>query len=104
MQGPALEVTSYKILNYGLHDVGKVTEQSSLGWYGGAIPSLFVGMSIRWLALGSLYAMNRNMQAKKKMKLVLRQETKGRIWFGAYLIILLGLFAGALYFILLDNS
>lgn len=103
MKGVALELTSFQILNYGLNDFDIIVQRSSNGWYWGAIPSLFIGLSIRWLALGALYATNRTKQAKKSLQYVLKRQVIGRLWFCVYMAILLGLIAGSVFFIVHEN-
>lgn len=100
IQGGALEVVSFQILNYGLKDFEEITQQARKGWYWGVLPSLFLGLLIRWCALGALYGSDRESQAKKPALQVLKQRPIERFWLFVFMTILAGLVAATLYFML----
>lgn len=101
LKGEAAESGSFRMLHYGLNDFGEVIQHSFNGWFWGTLPSLFVGLWIRWMALGAIHISNRAKQAKKPFGL---KDTTAKLWFAAYMFILAGLLAAALVLMLRKDS
>lgn len=101
LTGESVESGSFQMLHYGLNDFAEVNQRSYNGWFWGALPSLFVGLWIRWLALGFIHITNRAKQGKKPFAL---ENVNAKLWCAAYMLILAGFLAAALVFILVKES
>jgi len=97
----AEDLASFQILNYGLRDLGEITQRETLnGWFWGALPSLFLGLCIRWLVLGALHSTDRLKQARKPLMEALNNDRTTRRLFSVYILIFAGLLTAALIFLL----
>jgi hypothetical protein len=71
---------TYSVLsNLGMagHDPN-ATQQSCGGWYWGVLPSIFVGLTIRFAAGLAMHTFNRSMQTKKSLLFEMKRDKKAR--------------------------
>jgi len=99
LQGEAVEAGSFRMLHYGFNDFSEVNERSYNGWYWGVLPSLFVGLWIRWLALGLVYV-SKQIEKPPSHK----HSSTSRLWFTGYMLVSGGLLAASLVFMLRKES
>jgi len=66
-------VGSFELTGLAENDLS-VIQRSRDGWYWGVPPAFFVGLFVRWLALGALHACDRSRQNKKSLWFELRKE------------------------------
>lgn len=60
-------------LGYAGHDLNAV-RMSCNGWYWSVIPAICVGLTVRYLAVGAMYACFRGQQAKKPLLYVMKRD------------------------------
>merc|ERR1712194_741583 len=58
---------------YAGHDLNAV-RQSCNGWYWSVLPSICVGLTVRYAALGAMHSCFRNQQAKKPLIYVMKRD------------------------------
>ena len=63
------------LLGYAGHDYEAV-RWSCDGWYWSVIPVLFIGFTIRYLAIGAMHAFYRGQQTKKPLFYVIRRDSR----------------------------
>eukprot|EP00538_Stauroneis_constricta_P012480 CAMPEP_0119548188 /NCGR_PEP_ID=MMETSP1352-20130426/2157_1 /TAXON_ID=265584 /ORGANISM="Stauroneis constricta, Strain CCMP1120" /LENGTH=1292 /DNA_ID=CAMNT_0007593377 /DNA_START=125 /DNA_END=4003 /DNA_ORIENTATION=- len=73
------------------HDIN-ATLRSCSGWYWGLLPSIFVGITIRFAAVGAMHAFNRGKQTKKPLLFVIKNNKRALYVFIGFWVILAGLF------------
>lgn len=100
--GGILQVSAFQITGLGLNDFGTITVSSSGGWYWSAIPAFFVGLWVRWMAAGLIHISNRSQQCKRPFWTTI--DAMGVMILVGYLIVLVGLLAAAVYFMLYQKS
>lgn len=97
--------TTFAILGLAEND-SSVDERSCDGWFWYVLPSLMVGLSIRFLAGGLLHVVGRSQQAKQSLLKEMASEFKSRglkttfLCFVCYIILLLGLLTVSSWLIL----
>jgi hypothetical protein len=67
------ELNSFALLGLAQND-SSVREQSCSGWYWGVLPALLVGLTIRWVAAGTIHVSERSKQAKKPLLKEMKHE------------------------------
>eukprot|EP00525_Craspedostauros_australis_P013230 CAMPEP_0198112610 /NCGR_PEP_ID=MMETSP1442-20131203/4430_1 /TAXON_ID= /ORGANISM="Craspedostauros australis, Strain CCMP3328" /LENGTH=261 /DNA_ID=CAMNT_0043769443 /DNA_START=256 /DNA_END=1041 /DNA_ORIENTATION=- len=73
------------------HDVN-ATIRSCSGWYWGVLPSVMVGVTIRFAAAGAMHGFNRGKQTKKPLLFTIKNEKRSLYAFLGFWAVLLGLF------------
>lgn len=100
----ALQVASWRLLSEALNDFGNAIQRGCKGWYWGALPSLVVGLTIRWMAGGVNHLSGRSQQAKKPIMKTLAQNNASVIALVLYLIVLIVLLAVSIILMLRKTS
>jgi hypothetical protein len=67
------------------------TQQSCNGWYWGVLPSLFVGLTVRYVAFLAMHACSRSQQTKKSLLFEVKRDKKVCVVIVALVAILFGL-------------
>ena len=88
----------------GLNDFGFISQRSFDGWFWGALPAFFVGLWIRWMALGAIHISDRAKQIKRPYSEILAKSLNAVLFAVGYVIVLVGLLAISIYFILRKTS
>ena len=65
--------TMMSIMGYAGHDLNAV-HRSCDGWYWSVIPVIFIGLTVRYLAIGAMHACFRPQQAKKPLTYVMKRD------------------------------
>lgn len=73
---PVEQASSFAMARLAGNDKS-VVQRSCDGWYWSFWPALFVGMTIRYLALGALHTFDRSKQAKRPLMDELKDEMNG---------------------------
>eukprot|EP00529_Nitzschia_sp_RCC80_P002293 CAMPEP_0113480212 /NCGR_PEP_ID=MMETSP0014_2-20120614/21752_1 /TAXON_ID=2857 /ORGANISM="Nitzschia sp." /LENGTH=1932 /DNA_ID=CAMNT_0000373621 /DNA_START=203 /DNA_END=6001 /DNA_ORIENTATION=- /assembly_acc=CAM_ASM_000159 len=85
--------TSFTILlGYAGHDFNAV-RWSCGGWYWSVLPAILIGITVRYLAVGSMHAFYRGQQTKKSLWFVMRKSKRVTMVVVAYFLVFCGLFA-----------
>jgi hypothetical protein len=76
-----------KVFGMAGHDPN-ATQQSCGGWYWGVLPSLFVGLTVRFAAGLAMHTFNRSMQTKKPLLFEMKRDKKARFTVVAMIVTL----------------
>jgi len=68
-----LESDSFALLSLAQND-DDVNQRSYSGWYWGFLPALFVGLTVRIVAFGTIHVSGRSQQAKRPLREVLKSN------------------------------
>lgn len=78
------------LFGYAGHDYNAVRYSCS-GWYWSVLPSFFVGLTVRYLAIGAMHTFFRGQQTKKPLWKVMRKSGRVTKIVVAYLLVFAGL-------------
>jgi Fe2+ transport system protein B len=80
------------ILGYAGHDLNAV-RWSCVGWYWSVLPAILIGITVRYMAIGSMHAFYRGQQTKKSLWFVIRRSMRVTAVVVMYFLVFVGLFA-----------
>ena len=86
----ATNSSAFFVVGYAGHDP-TATEFSCEGWYWGVLPSLLVGLTIRYAAAGAMHGFNRAQQTKKPLLCMCKKNKRIFVMVFTYMITLGGL-------------